>query len=370
MKMLNKIILTAVFISFFFCPLVYAENDFTDELLNEAISSVESGEVDFEEITKEVEEGKIFDFSKLLNEAINLLFGEIKGSISMLIKLVVTAVLSGVLCNLKLSKVEGGTAQVSFFACYSLVAAMVINSFYELLSFSSSTVDSLRIFMQSLIPALAAVISAGGSVSLAAYTPVLFGTMQIIAHIAQNVFLPLIFTVTALSVVNNLSERFHITKLVELLRQILKWGLGLLLTVFVGLLGIQGVSTAFLDGVAGKTVKYALCNFVPVVGGVLADSASAVLYSMGIVKNTLGIAGIVALVTICAVPLAKISAMGILYKLSAGICEPMADKRIVNLLSEISASITQIFGILLMVCIMFIISIAILCMLSGAIFRA
>lgn len=365
MKNIKKVILLVFFISFLFNTGVFAENDLTSRLLDDTINSVDAGEVDFEGLAKKVSDGSAFKFKDIVDRAISLLFGELNKSISSLIKLVSAAVLTGILCNLKIGEGIGETASVSFFACYSIVAAMIINSFYELLSFSHATIDSLKLFMQSLLPALTAVISAGASPNVAAMSPPLFIAMQIITNIAQNIFLPLIFTVTSLSVVNNLSGRFHITRLIDLLRQFLKWSLGLLLTIFVGLLGIQGISSSFLDGIAGKTVRYALCNFVPIVGGVLADSASAVLFSAGIVKNTIGIAGVFALVIMCAAPLAKISALGIIYRLAAGICEPATDKRIVSLLSDVAASITQIFGILLIVCVMFIISIAMLCMLSG-----
>lgn len=361
----TKIFLTVILIILFFGGAkAYAESDIKDELLDEVIAEVESESVDFEQITKNVQDGSAFDFLGVVNSVLKLFTGEFKESMFLVIKLIALAVLAGVLCNLKTTE-EGGATEVSFFACYASVAGLLINSFYELTALADSTVDTLKIFMQSLFPAMSAVVAASGAASLASMSPVLFGAMQIITMLIQSAFLPLIFTVTALCIVNNLSKIFHIHKLIELLRLILKWSLGLLMTVFVGLLGLQGISSAFFDGIAGKTVKYALCNFVPVVGGVLADSASSVVFSVGVVKNTVGIAGIISLCTICAVPLVKITAIGIMLRLSAGICEPATDKRLVGLFSDVAGSVTQVFGILLMVCVMFIISIAILCILSG-----
>ena len=107
------------------------------------------------------------------------------------------------------------------------------------------------------------------------------------------------------------------------------------------------------------------CVTLCLLSGVLADSVSSVLFSAGIVKNTIGISGVVALVVISSAPLAKISALGIMYRLAAGVSEPAAEKRMVSMFSEVAKSITQIFAIVLVVAIMFIISIAILCMISG-----
>ena len=363
--MVHRIIAVIFCFCVIFSPKAYAESNITEELYFEAVESVKSSEVDFENITEEVKKGDIFDFKQVLGKALGLFGGEMNKSVGMLIKLISAAVVSGLLCNIRIGKEAGGTSEVCFFACYCVVASMVISSFYEILSYSNSAIDSLRIFMQSLLPVLSSLITAGGAVNVAAKIPPLFIAMQMTVSIAQSFFLPLIFTTTTLSIVNNMSAKFHIKRLIELLRQVFKWSLGILMTIFVGLLGLSGLSSAFLDGIFGKTVKYALCNFVPVVGGVLADSVSSVLFSAGIVKNTIGISGVVALVVISSAPLAKISALGIMYRLAAGVSEPAAEKRMVSMFSEVAKSITQIFAIVLVVAIMFIISIAILCMISG-----
>lgn len=356
-----KIIISFILASAVLFTPVFAAEDIKDELLNESIKAVNSSGFDFYATVKNVENGEAFNLYNALNKICKLIFCEFKNDLGELVRLVVIAVMSGILCNLKLGDENTGVPAVSFFASYGIVAAIVANSFYALVQTALETISSLRLFMQSLLPVVLSAVSAGGgTLGGASFAPSLFAAVQIISFIAEKLLFPLIFTVTSLCIVNNLSASFHITKLIELIRQIIAWSLGVLLTVFVGILGLQGISAAFLDGIAGKTVRYALCSFIPLVGGVLADSIDAVIYSASVVKNTVGIAGIITLVLICLPPVVKITVFSIMYRLAAGVAEPAADKRIIALFSDAAGSITQISAILLVICIMFIISIAIL----------
>ena len=144
----TKIFLSVILIILFFgSSIVYAESDIKDELLDEVIAEVESENVDFEQITKNVQDGSAFNFLGVVNSVLKLFAGEFKESMFLVIKLIALAVLAGVLCNLKTTE-EGGATEVSFFACYASVAGLLINSFYELIALADSTVDTLKIFMQ------------------------------------------------------------------------------------------------------------------------------------------------------------------------------------------------------------------------------
>jgi len=110
-------------------------------------------------------------------------------------------------------------------------------------------------------------------------------------------------------------------------------------------------------------VKYALCNFIPLVGGVLAESAEAVIASIRTIRGAVGIAGALAALSLCVAPLVKMLVVSVLYRFAAGVAEPATDQRIVRLLMDLSGNITLILTIVLMVSVMFIISVAMLCIL-------
>ncbi len=353
------------------CQVVLAQEDeeIQESLLEETVKQIEGAELldfNFSETAQTLTDGSWwFDPKEIITRVVNLFFSEFKANLSSMIKIVVISVLAGVLCNLQGAFNKEGVKTISFLACFVVIATLGVSVLAEIINMATGTIDSLNIFMQGLVPAISGIVAASGTSVGQTLSPSLFLCMQLITNLAKNTFLPMILLITALSVVNNISGRFHITRLIDFARQILKWSSGILLTIFIGLLGIQGFSFAFASGVAGKTVKYAICNFIPIVGNVLSDSVEAVCASALVVKNAVGIAGVLALISICALPLIKLLALSLLYRFAAGIAEPVTDKRIVNLLSDLAGNITQTFVILLMVCVMFIISVAMLCAVTN-----
>ncbi len=365
MKKFWLILLLIPLLSSLFYPTVWAEDDPTEEILEQVLDQAESAnspDFSLTDTTKKVISGnEDFSFSTILEKAGEMLWGELRENISLLVEILVLAVLAGVLCNLQIDRPGDGISQISFLACFSVIAGLSVTVIAGLSELAEKTIDNLMLFIAALMPTLSSLVMATKISAFSGFYPALFFAMQSFTAICQQIFLPLIMMITALSVVNAMSNRFHITRLIETARQLIKWGLGLLLTIFVGILGLRGFSVFAAGSVAGRTVKYALCNFVPLVGSVLAESAEAVISSIRLIRGALGISGTVGLIVLCAAPLLKILTVSVLYRFAAGVSEPATEKRIVQLLMDLAGNITLIFVIVLMVTVMFIISIALLC---------
>lgn len=363
--------LLIVFLPCFCFCFVHAEDGIEQKLLEESVKTIEKsgvsvGTFSFDDAVQKISEGKWdWSLSGILERLSNLFFAEVKANISALVQMIVIAVFAGILCNLQGSFNREGIAEVSFLVCFIVIAGLSVSVFEQMVNTAETAIDSLNLFVQALIPPLTGVIAIGGAASGVSVSSSLLICMQVITYLSKSLFLPCILMITALSVVNNMTERFHITKLIEFARQALKWSSGILMTVFVGILSLQGFSSAFVSGVTGKTVKYAIRNFVPLVGSVLAESVDAVCFSAQVIQNALGTAGILALLSICLGPLMKLLVLSLLYRFAAGIAEPATDQRIVSMLGDLASNITQVFVILLAVCLMFIISVAILCAVSA-----
>ncbi|MBQ3226759.1 MAG: stage III sporulation protein AE [Clostridia bacterium] len=367
MKYRRYSVIVCVILLLFLPFRVCAQDSLTGQILADGKAQMEVSEgiaetQNFYETTEKIANGEFeWSFSGILNYLGNLLFDEIQENFTSLMKMIVVAVMAGILCNIEGNFAKNSITNLGFLTCFMMIAGLSAGVFRDVVALARETIDTLHIFTQGLIPTVASIAVSGGSGAAASISPLLFVCMQTITYLAKNFFLPFHLVVCALSIINNVTERFHIGRLIEFARQILKWSTGILLTVYIGLLGFQGFSVGYLNGVAGKTVKYAVCNFIPLVGSALAESVEAVCASAALVKNSVGVAGILSLISICLLPLCKLLALSALYRFAAGVAEPVTDKRITNLLGETAANITQTFVILLMLSVMFIISIGLLC---------
>jgi stage III sporulation protein AE len=216
-------------------------------------------------------------------------------------------------------------------------------------------------FVMALIPILLALMAAsGGLISAAFFHPVILFLMNTSGLLMQYIILPLLFLATLLSIVSTMSDQYKVTQLAQLLRN---WSIGLMglfLTVFLGVVSVQGASTAVTDGVTIRTAKFITGNFIPVIGRVFTDATDTVVSASSLLKNTVGIAGVAILLIIVAFPAIKILMIAFIYKFAAAILQPIGGGPVITCLDIISKSVIYVFAALGIVSLMFFLSITVI----------
>ena len=170
-----------------------------------------------------------------------------------------------------------------------------------------------------------------------------------------------------LSIVNSFSNKIHISRLTNIIKSAVIWILSIVLTVFVCALGIEGTLSSSVDGMTAKTAKAALSTFIPVVGKIMGDSVDTVIGCANILKNAVGVIGLVVLLGIVLIPIIKVTITWFLLRMIAAISETVADEKIIKLLDNISDTYKLLFGILISVSIMFFVGITIVLRMTNVV---
>ena len=317
------------------------------------------GDYSPQKLIKDTANGRFrLNMAEIVKRAMQYLFKEIYLNIHIMIKLILLTVLCAVLRNLQASFLSESVGELAFYTCYILVVSVLIVSFSSALNLGIGIIDSMVDFMYAAVPVLITLLVSGGNItSGGVFQPILIMMVEVSATLIKNVFIPLILLSTVLSIVDNISDKVQISKMAGFLKQVAGWGLGIILTVFVAVVAVQGSLGAVVDGVASKTVKYAIGAFIPVVGKCLSDAADAVLGCTLLIKNAAGIAAMIGIIVICLVPILKIVALIVLYRLVCMLIEPISEKRLVNTINEVAGSMTYILGVTASVAFMFLLSI-------------
>ena len=108
-----------------------------------------------------------------------------------------------------------------------------------------------------------------------------------------------------------------------------------------------------------KTAKFVTGNFIPVVGRMFTEAADTVISASGLLKNTVGIIGLVILCLIVAFPAIQIFCIAFIYKFAAAVLQPVGGA-IIQCLDIIGRSIIYVFACLAIVSFMFFLSITII----------
>lgn len=367
-----KKMLVIILIYFIFCPKVMAnENQIEDtiykesEIANIADSNSQITEIipdfSFENFIYNIENGNVlFEPKSIISSFLNLFANEVYININVMLIIIVLSIVWGIITNIRSSYNSKAVSDTAFFAFYSVFLGMIINGLNQCMSLAKTVVSDQVVFMKAAVPVYSALIMSTGNVSSAVgMEPIFLYFIQLISSLMEKFVLPLVFWITILNMVNCITEKFSIKKLIEFVKQVIKWGLGILMTLFVGILGMSGFTASSVDGLGIKTLKFAVGNFVPIVGGLLSDSVNTVIASTAVLKNAMGTVGVIVVILMCAMPLIEMLALMLIYKLTAGIIEPLSDKRVTKMISEAGSAVTFIFLILLTVTIMFILGITI-----------
>lgn len=284
------------------------------------------------------------------------IFEAIKLIVLMLEVIIICSVLKNILDSLKVSNAGKNV----YFVQYFVLVILIVNAFVPILKFTVEAINRIISFMNMLIPLLITLIlSTGNIVTTSMMEPVLVISMNFIANFINSFVVPFCLISFVISVISNLLGKIKLEKISKILRNVIVWTLGILLTVFTALLSLESNITSSVDGLAGKTTKAAVSGFIPVVGKIMGDSVDAVIGSVNILKNSVGVIGTLIIFAITLSPSIKIICYWFSFKILAALSEPCADSAIVNLFEVISENYKILLGILFSVTIMFIIGITI-----------
>ena len=216
----------------------------------------------------------------------------------MVSQILVIIIASSILTNLQSSFEKDTVGQLAHYTCYVILAMMIVNSFTVSLNLGK-TVEQMVNFMQIILPLLLTLLTAASGVTTKLlFHPMIIGSINIIGSIVKELVFPLILFSFIIGIISNISQKVQFSKLSELIRQIIIVIISLSLTIFIGIITIYGIGTK-VDGITIRTAKYAVDNFVPIIGKFLSDAVETVIGCSVILKNGIGVIGLIALFLVC-----------------------------------------------------------------------
>lgn len=252
--------------------------------------------------------------------------------------------LSALLLPLKDSLLQGSSANLFPLAAVSCLSGILAEPVARCMEESVRALEHCSTFLLSLIPILGGLLTVGGKAATASgYQLLLFGACQLVSQLAVSHLLPLLGIYFALSLVSAVFPQLGMQGIIGGIKSFVCWSLGILTTLFVGLLSLQTFVTSSVDAVTLKASRFLMGSFIPVVGSILSEAFGAAQGCISLLKSTVGTFGI--LVALCTM-------LPILLQLCLWYFSTWAAMQISNMLQEkelsaILKAATNSFGILL-----------------------
>ncbi|MGI6449544.1 MAG: stage III sporulation protein AE [Desulfitobacteriia bacterium] len=331
-------------------------------MLQELDKDVQEALPDFSlsQIFEDLKNGKInLSPENLGNSIFKAILQEVVTNAPLIAQMLVLAVLCAVINQLQLA-FSGNVGQVARLLVYLVLFGLALTSFTMALNVGNQAIENMVSFMQATLPVMYAVLLAMGNLaSTALFKPIVMGSLVFLASVMKNIVLPLFFFSIILKLLNNISPQFKLNRFASLLEFGGKLSIGLVLTVFIGIMSIQGLTGGIADGVTLRTAKYS-ADLIPVVGKFFKDAVELVVSSGLLLKNALGLIALLAITFITLSPVIKIVAMMFTFKISSALVEPLGEQELAESLQDMSKGLLFIFVAVASVGIMFFMAIAII----------
>ncbi|NFO56260.1 stage III sporulation protein AE [Clostridium botulinum] len=300
-----------------------------------------------------------FNIKSLSKALTSILFKEVGSVLKLIISIVTIVIICSLIKNLQDAFSNDSVSEIAFYACYALIIMILSKSFIISIGVAKEVISNIADFMAALLPVLITMIAmVGGLTQAATLDPIILAAVVFIPRIYSNIIIPLILMGFVLEFANNLSNDHKITNLCKLLKQSTLWMQGIIITIFIGVLTVRGITSKTIDAVTLKTTKFAVDNFIPIVGKTFSDAIASIAGYSLIIKNAISSVGLLIIILILLYPIIKLVLMTVIYKLAAALIEPISDSRITNSVAVAGESMTLIISCVLSVSLMFFILIA------------
>lgn len=322
-------------------------------------------DADISEILNSAISGKV-DNSKIYKKILNILGTEVQTGIKSLLSILAIIIIHSILKSISESLENDSISKLIYYVQYIAIVTIIMSNFSDIINLVKQTSNNLIGFMNTLIPVLVSLMLYTGSITTTSILePIILFLINFIGNLIQNILIPIILIIASISIISKISDQVQVAKLSKFLKSSTLWFLGIILTIFVGIVSLEGTLASSVDGITAKTAKSIVSSAVPVVGKILGDVVDSVLGCGIILKNAVGFVGVVIIISICIVPILKLSVLTISYKLVASISEVIADTKIVKLLDEMGDIFKILLGILFTIFFMVIIGTTLLIKMSN-----
>ncbi len=323
-------------------------------------------DMDLSDIFNQAVQGKVNN-QTIYKKIIKILGNEVSANLKILISILVIIVIHGILKSITDSLENSNVSQIIYFVQYILIVTLIMSNFTEIIKLIKETANNLVGFINLLMPLLLTLMVYTGNITTSSVLePIVLFISNFIGNIIVDALIPIVLIIVVFSIISKISDRVQVERISKFLKSGVVWFLGIVLTIFVGVVSLEGTLSSSVDGITAKTAKTAVSSVIPVVGKILGDVVDSVLGCGVVLKNAVGVVGVIVIIGICILPVLKIATLSIMYSLASAVVQPVADDKIVKLLDEMSGVFKLLLAILCSLSVILIIGVTLVIKISNS----
>ena len=363
LKRILFLIIICVLLFPFDIIVVSAEENNIDATVNEIIENLDLNSLndwltqiihgkDLNEILTNMVKGGFVSNEELSSIVVGYFKSSFTPLVTLFIQLFSIILICSILSSLKPDNNQ--LKEIIFLVCYCAIGVAIFGLSIKSINSVKGIITSLSMQIESVFPILLTVMTAiGAKTSVAVYQPLCAGVVTIISSIINGLLLPIVEINACLAVGESLNERFSLKKFSIFLGDVFKWIVGITIAIFSFFSVVKSITAAVYDNMSIRALKYTIANSFPLVSGFAKEGVDVVLTSAILIKNAIGGVAIILLFFALLAPFFEILLLSLFFKFMQAICEPIADNRIIHLLSSFAKIVGMLATLLIMIFVLY-----------------
>lgn len=288
----------------------------------------------------------------------NLFIGEIQQQKNMAFSIFLIVFAAAVFASFVKIFEKSQIADISFYMMYLLIAALLVRSFRTMNLLVQNTCLDLNAFMNVLLPSyLITIVLSSGTVSAVGFYELTAAAINLVQLFLVKLILPAIHFYLILLLLDQMGKEDYFSAMAELVELVISWILKSILGIILGLQAVQCLVAPSVDALKNSAM-HRLTKLMPGIGNALDTAAETVAGSAAVIKNAVGVTGMIALFLICAMPLAKLAVCILIFRLLCAVIQPFCEKRMVDGIASISRGTVLLLRVQMTALAVFLISLA------------
>lgn len=297
-----------------------------------------------EELLETVDPSAIDGFSTGVQTILSTLTSQVPAVLEQRLRGSVSVLLVVILCSL-VSGTGGMTDCILPMAGACAITALTAGSLDSLIGLGVKTIEDLQRFSKVLLPTLAAATAASGAMTTATLQQVTtVFLVDLLLNLMDGLLMPLMYLYIGVLTASACLPKNHLVGIAEGLKKLITWILTTVLLCFTLYLSVARVISGGVDAATVRIAKTTISGVVPVVGGIIAEVSETVLAGAGVLKNTIGIFGMLGVLAACAHPFLQLGVQYLLYKLTAFFASVMGAPELCKLIDGLGGAFGLVLG--------------------------
>lgn len=323
------------------------------------------GDISFTDIISDIKDGQVKNIiNRIGSLAINGIFSDLSNNKSLMIQLISIALLGSIFINISGSFGNGFVAENGFYVTYLIMTSIMLASFSVAMDMVCSSLERILVLIRIVVPVYALAMNYIGHTVTSAgmYEVILVGVWLVQAVILKFV-IPLIKFYVIVSLVNNLNKEDSFSKLCLLIKNLVSWLLKTIVVFIAGLNIIKSLIEPQIDAI-GRTTVNRVISAIPG-GSIMSVLAGTFLGAGLVIKNCIGVAGILLIVVLVMIPVVKMFLIMFMVRITGVVIQPIGEKRYVEGIEALSGGMSLLLQTIGSSVVLFMLTIAIMAYASN-----